>query len=165
LTISSQRGEREAILMENTLMDQAIKEAQIGIEHGHGGPFGAVVVRDGKIIGRGHNCVIKNQDPTCHGEVEAIRDACKNIGSFDLEGADIYTTSEPCPMCLGAVLWAGIRNVYYGCNRDDAESIGFRDKVFYDTMDQLSYRLIETQRDQCLDLFARYRTMPNRKPY
>jgi guanine deaminase len=106
-----------------------------------------------------------DQDPTCHGEVEAIRDACKNIGSFNLEGADIYTTSEPCPMCLGAVLWAGIRNVYYGCNRDDAESIGFRDKVFYDTMDQLSYRLIETQRDQCLDLFARYRTMPNRKPY
>jgi guanine deaminase len=151
--------------MDRTLMDQAIKEAQTGIENGHGGPFGAVVVRDGKVIGRGHNCVIKKQDPTCHGEVEAIRDACKNIGSFDLEGADIYTTSEPCPMCLGAVLWAGIRNVYYGCNRDDAESIGFRDKVFYNTLDKLSYRLIETQRDQCLDLFARYRTMPDRKPY
>ncbi len=151
--------------MEKPFMDQAIEEARSGIENGHGGPFGAVVVRDGKIIGRGHNRVIKNQDPTCHGEVEAIRDACKNIGSFDLEGADIYTTSEPCPMCLGAVLWAGIRNVYYGCNRDDAESIGFRDKVFYDSMDHLSYRLIETQRDQCLDLFTSYKAMPGRKPY
>ena len=151
--------------MDKYLMDEAIKEALNGIENGHGGPFGAVVVRDGKIIGRGHNRVIINQDPTCHGEVEAIRDACRNIGSFSLEGADIYTTSEPCPMCLGAVLWAGISNIYYGCDRDDAQRIGFRDKVFYDTMDKLSYRLIPTQREQCLDLFSRYQTMPDRKPY
>jgi len=95
--------------MEKALMEQAIKEAQIGIENGHDGHFGSVVVHDGKIIGRGHNCVIKNQDPTCHGEIEAIRDACRNIGSFDLEGADIYTTSEPCPTCLGAVCGPGSR--------------------------------------------------------
>lgn len=153
--------------MDKTMMDHAIREAQIGIEGGHGGPFGAVVVRDGRIIGRGHNRVILNQDPTCHGEVEAIRDACRNLGSFDLEGADIYTTSEPCPMCLGAVLWAGIRNIYYGCGRDDAEGIGFRDKVFYDTLegDRLAYRLIQTQRGECLSLFEEYKAMPGRKPY
>ena len=151
--------------MDKSLMDEAINEALLGIENGHGGPFGAVVVRDGKIIGRGHNRVIKNQDPTCHGEVEAIRDACRNIGSFSLEGADIYTTSEPCPMCLGAVLWAGISNIHYGCDRDDAERIGFRDKVFYDTLDKPTFRLIQTQRDQCLDLFAKYQALPDKHPY
>ena len=153
--------------MDKTMMEHAIREAQKGIESGHGGPFGAVVVRGGRIIGRGHNRVILNQDPTCHGEVEAIRDACRNIGSFSLEGADIYTTSEPCPMCLGAVLWAGIRNIYYGCSRDDAEDIGFRDKVFYDTLegDRLNYRLIQTQREECLGLFEKYKGIPDRKPY
>ena len=153
--------------MDKTMMDLAIREAQNGIESGHGGPFGAVVVRGGRIIGRGHNRVILHQDPTCHGEVEAIRDACRNIGSFSLEGADIYTTSEPCPMCLGAVLWAGIRNIYYGCSRDDAEDIGFRDKVFYDTLegDRLNYRLIQTHREECLGLFEKYKGIPGRKPY
>jgi guanine deaminase len=146
-------------------MDIAIQEAQIGIDDAHGGPFGAVVVRGGIIIGRGHNRVLLNQDPTCHGEIEAIRDACRNTGSFSLEGADIYTTSEPCPMCLGAVLWAGIRNIYFGCNREDAEDIGFRDKVFYDTMDQMSYRLIPSQREDCLELFARYKAIPGKESY
>jgi guanine deaminase len=153
--------------LDRDMMDLAIREAEAGIRYGHGGPFGAVVVRDGRVIGKGHNRVIKNQDPTCHGEVEAIRDACRNTGSFDLEGADIYTTSEPCPMCLGAVLWAGIRNIYYGCNREDAEHIGFRDKVFYDTLEggRMAYRLIETRREECLNLFSEYRAMKNTKPY
>lgn len=151
--------------MDISPMDIAIQEAQIGIDDAHGGPFGAVVVRGGIIIGRGHNRVLLNQDPTCHGEIEAIRDACRNTGSFSLEGADIYTTSEPCPMCLGAVLWAGIRNIYFGCNREDAEDIGFRDKVFYDTMDQMSYRLIPSQREDCLELFARYKAIPDKETY
>lgn len=151
--------------MGKTFMDQAILEAQTGIENGHGGPFGAVVVRDDLVIGRGHNRVISKQDPTCHGEIEAIRDACKNTGNFNLEGADIYTTSEPCPMCLGAIMWAGIKTIYYGCNRIDAEDIGFRDRVFYDAMDQNAYVLVETQRAECLALFARYSGMPNREQY
>lgn len=151
--------------MDRSPMDIAIQEAQIGIDDAHGGPFGSVVVREGRIIGRGHNRVLLNQDPTCHGEIEAIRDACRNTGSFSLEGADIYTTSEPCPMCLGAVLWAGIRNIYFGCNREDAEDIGFRDKVFYDTMDQMSYRLIPSQREDCLELFARYKAIPDKESY
>lgn len=77
-------------------------------------PFGTVIVKDGEIVGRGHNRVVVNQDPTCHGEMEAIRDACRNLGTFDLSGCELYTTAEPCPMCLGATLWANIPVVYYG---------------------------------------------------
>lgn len=151
--------------MKKSPMDAAIQEAEYGMENGHGGPFGAVVVRDGKIIGRGHNRVLLHQDPTCHGEIEAIRDACRKTGTHSLEGTDIYTTSEPCPMCLGAILWAGIRNIYIGCNREDAEDIGFRDRVFYDTMNQMAYRLIPLQREDCLALFARYKALPGRETY
>ena len=89
-------------------MQAALEEAYAGIEAGDGGPFGTVIVRDGEIVGRGHNRVVVNQDPTCHGEMEAIRDACKNLGTFDLSGCELYTTAEPCPMCLGATLWANI---------------------------------------------------------
>ena len=92
----------------NRFMQLAIDEARQGIEHQHGGPFGSVVVKDGKVIGKGHTCVLKNNDPTCHGEVAAIRDACANIGSFDLSGCVIYTTGEPCHMCLCACMWANI---------------------------------------------------------
>ena len=81
-------------------MKEAVSEAYEGIKHGDGGPFGTVIVKDGKIVGRGHNRVIKNQDPTCHGEIEAIHDACKNLGTFQLDGCIIYTSCEPCPMCL-----------------------------------------------------------------
>ncbi len=146
-------------------MDEAIREAREGIAGGHGGPFGAVVVKGGRIVGRGHNRVILNRDPTCHGEIEAIRDACRNLGTFDLAGADIYTTSEPCPMCLGAVLWANIRNVYYGCDRKDAEDIGFRDRVFYKAADGGAYRLIPLGRQACLEVFREYRDMPDKKQY
>ncbi|MHC1786827.1 MAG: nucleoside deaminase [Christensenellales bacterium] len=151
--------------MQEQMMQEAIREARMGILRGDGGPFGAVVVQGGKIIGRGHNCVIRDQDPTCHGEIEAIRDACRHIGSLDLSGADIYTTSEPCPMCLGAVLWAGIRAVYYGCDRNDAEGIGFRDRVFYEVMDRGACRLIPAQREACLKLFQEYAALPDRQPY
>ena len=95
-------------------MKIAISEARKGISAGHGGPFGCVIVKDGKIVGKGHNEVVKRNDPTCHGEVMAIRDACKNIGSFDLSGCDLYTTAEPCPMCAGAIMWANIKKVWYG---------------------------------------------------
>ena len=115
----------------NRYMKVAIEEALTGIHNGHGGPFGAVVVKDGKIIGRGHNMVVKNNDPTCHGEVSAIRDACKNISSFDLKGAEIYTTGEPCPMCLGAILWSNIDQIYFGCSIQENDMIGFRDEIFY----------------------------------
>ena len=112
-------------------MKLAIKEAREGILNGDGGPFGAIIVKEGKIIGKGHNKVVRNNDPTCHGEVDAIRNACKELNTFDLKGADIYTTGEPCPMCLGAILWSNINNIYYGCSIQENEMIGFRDDIFY----------------------------------
>lgn len=97
-----------------------------------GGPFGACIVKDGKIIGKGSNHVISNNDPTAHAEVMAIRDACKNISSYDLSGCELYTTCYPCPMCLSAIIWSNIKKVYYGNTASDADKIGFRDEFIYD---------------------------------
>lgn len=139
-------------------MKEAIKEAREGIRAGHGGPFGSVIVKDGTIIGRGHNQVIKNEDPTCHGEMMAIRDACKNIKSHDLSGCTIYTTAAPCPMCKGAILWANINKVYYGCTTEDTDSIGFRDEIFYEKWNEggsNDYGEI-TENKECRQLFDEY---------
>lgn len=139
-------------------MEEALQEAYTGIRQGHGGPFGSVVVKDGKIVGRGHNCVLWKKDPTCHGEMQAIRDACANLGTHDLSGCELYTTAEPCPMCLGGILWANIKKVYYGCNRTDTNAIGFRDDIFYEYLKGNTelLRLEEQQREECLQLFAEY---------
>jgi guanine deaminase len=143
----------------DSFMKEAIKEAEQGIRNKDGGPFGAVIVRDGKIIGRGHNQVIRNQDPTCHGEIMAIHDASKTLHSFDLSGADIYTTAFPCPMCLGAIYWANIAHIYYGATPEDTEGIGFRDKAFYETMcdgGSTKGRFHVLDRDECLKVFQEY---------
>lgn len=148
-------------------MKEAISEAYDGINNGDGGPFGSVIVKDRKIVGRGHNRVVKNQDPTCHGEIEAIHDACKNLGTFDLSGCTLYTTSEPCPMCLGAILWANIDRVFQGCNISDAEKIGFRDSKFYDFLKGKPGLLTTTElsRDACLKLFEDYSNSSKKKNY
>ena len=148
-------------------MEEALKEAYTGIEHGHGGPFGSVVVKDGTIVGRGHNRVIYKMDPTCHGEMEAIRDACHNLNTHDLSGCELYTTAEPCPMCLGAILWANIKTVHYGCNRMDTDAIGFRDDIFYEYLNGKTelLEMSELSREECLLLFERYRTLDNKTLY
>ena len=143
-------------------MKIAIDEARTGITAGHGGPFGCVVVKDGKVVGSGHNEVIKQNDPTCHGEVMAIRDACKNLGTYDLSGCELYTTAEPCPMCRGAIMWSNIRKVYFGCNIADTDSIGFRDKVFYESDEDISEEL---DRKECLEVFEEYRAINDKKSY
>lgn len=139
-------------------MEAALQEAYEGIEKNHGGPFGAVVVKDGRIVGRGHNRVLYKKDSTCHGEMEAIRDACKNLGTHDLTGCQLYTTAEPCPMCLGGILWSNIQEVYFGCDRIDTDRIGFRDDIFYEYLDGkndiLSIRQID--HEKCLSLFEHY---------
>ena len=112
-------------------MREAIIESEKNLKTGDGGPFGAVIVRNGKIIGRGHNEVIKNSDPTCHGEIQAIRDACKYLQTYDLAGCELYTSAMPCPMCLGAIIWANIKIVYYGNSAQDTAQIGFRDDFIY----------------------------------
>ena len=97
-----------------------------------GGPFGACIVKDGKIIGKGSNHVLANNDPTAHAEVMAIRDACKNINSYDLSGCVLYTSCYPCPMCLSAIIWSNIKTIYYGNTKEDAADIGFRDDFIYE---------------------------------
>lgn len=138
----------------NTYMREAIHEAYNGVDNHHGGPFGCIIVKDGKIVGRGHNEVIKNQDCTCHGEMMAIRDACNNLETFDLSGCELYTTSEPCPMCAGAIQWANINKVYQGCNVKDADMIGFRDKIFYE---EEMFNTETVAREDCLTLFKHYK--------
>ena len=103
-----------------------------------GGPFGACIVKDGKIIGKGSNHVLSNNDPTAHAEVMAIRDACKNINTYDLSGCEVYTSCYPCPMCLSAIIWSNIKKVYYGNTKEDAAEIGFRDDFIYDYIKTLS---------------------------
>lgn len=146
----------------NAFMSAAISEAREGIEKCHGGPFGCVIVKDGRIIGRGHNEVVARRDPTCHGEIMAIRDACGNLSSFDLQGCELYTTAEPCPMCFGAILWANIGKIFYGCNISDSEAIGFRDKLFYETDRSMAQEL---DREECLEIFEEYSKKKNRIGY
>jgi guanine deaminase len=143
-------------------MKTAIDEARRGINAGHGGPFGSVIVKDGEIVGKGHNEVIKRGDPTCHGEIMAIRSACKKLGTYDLNGCELYTTAEPCPMCAGAIKWANIAKVWYGCNIADTDSIGFRDKVFYESEDDTSEEL---DRAECLKVFAEYSAIADKINY
>ena len=147
-------------------MKAAIKEARKGIRNGHGGPFGAVIVKDGVIVGKGHNQVIKKQDPTCHGEMMAIHDACKRLGTFDLSGCEIYTTGEPCPMCMCAILWANMEKVYYGCNIIDTEEIGFRDNVFYEFQNNQEKRdamVVELDRKACLRVYKEYMALEHKE--
>ncbi len=112
-------------------MRAAIEEGRKGINANEGGPFGAVVVKDGNIIGRGHNQVLLLNDPTAHAEIMAIRDACKTLTDFQLSDCEIYTSCEPCPMCLGAIYWARPKAVYFACTRKDAAAINFDDYFIY----------------------------------
>lgn len=144
----------------NQYMQEAISEAYAGIENGDGGPFGCVIVKDNIVVGRGHNEVLKQNDCICHGEILAIRDACKNLNTFDLTGCSLYTTSEPCPMCAGAIQWAGIKDVYYGCDVRDAVTVGFHDKFFYDETQYFQ----ELDRSECQKLFSDYKKL-NLKRY
>jgi len=121
----------------NRYMEEADRLAAENLRTNHGGPFGAVVVRDGEIIGRGNNHVLANNDPTAHAEVMAIRDACKNISNYDLSGCELYTSCYPCPMCLSAIIWSNIRRVYYGNTKEDAAAIGFRDDFIYQYLGSL----------------------------
>lgn len=141
----------------NDFMKLAVEEAEKGIASNEGGPFGCVIVKNGEVVGKGHNQVVKNNDPTCHGEMMAIRDACRKTGNFDLSGCELYTTGEPCPMCFGAILWANISRVFYGCNIKDTEKIGFRDRRFYEDSEKIKAELFEENgREECLELYRKY---------
>lgn len=115
----------------DNFMLKAIKMAEDNFISGNGGPFGATIVRDGKILAVAGNCVTSTNDPTAHAEVVAIREACKTLETFDLSGCEIYASCEPCPMCLGAIMWARIDKLYYAADRNDAAHAGFDDELFY----------------------------------
>ena len=129
-------------------MKQAVDAAIKGMLANEGGPFGCVIVKDGKVVGVGNNKVTSTNDPTAHAEVTAIRDACKNLGSFQLDGCTVYTSCEPCPMCLGAIYWARPDKVYYGSNQADAANIGFDDQFIYDEI-PLPYEKRAIPFEQC----------------
>ena len=117
---------------EKKFMMEAIALSKKSLDTNSGGPFGCVIVKNNEIVGRGNNQVTATNDPTAHAEIVAIRDACKNLNTFQLEGCEIYTSCEPCPMCLGAIYWARPSIIYYGNTRDDAKVIGFDDSMIYD---------------------------------
>lgn len=147
-------------------MKMAIEEAREGIHNSHGGPFGCVIVKDGKIVGRGHNRVLIDNDSTAHGEVTAIRNAEKNLETYDLSGCAVYTTGEPCPMCLAACMWANIDKIYYGCTIADNARIGFRDEAFdnmFGGRDAFGDYLEELGREECLELFEEYNSLNAQK--
>ena len=116
------------------LMRRAIRLAEKSVAEG-GGPFGAVIARDGELIAEASNHVVPHCDPTAHAEVSCIREACSRLGTFNLEGCDIYTSCEPCPMCLGAIYWAHLDRIFYANNRKDAAAIGFDDDFIYQELD------------------------------
>lgn len=141
-------------------MQIAIDEATSGITKGDGGPFGTAIVKDGKLVASGHNRVLANNDPTCHGEIDAIRKAGQALGTFDLSGCVLYTTGEPCHMCLCACMWANISKIYYGCTIQDNGMIGFRDDKFdqiFGGRDKLKDLMEEFERQSCLELFDKYK--------
>ena len=154
-----------------SFMHRAIALAYEGMEGGHGGPFGAVVVRDGKIIGEGHNRVLSATDPTAHAEMTAIRDASARARNFDLSGAEIYVNGMPCPMCMSAIFWARIGKVYYGCAAEDAEAIGFDDAEFYRQLEKPpeARDTPAIQMTECLEeartCFGAWLTRESRIPY
>lgn len=135
----------------NKYMKIADKLAYENLKTNVGGPFGAVIVKNGKIIGNGSNHVISNNDPTAHAEIIAIRNACQNINSYDLSNCEIYTSCYPCPMCLSAIIWANIKKVYYGNTKEDAAHIGFRDDYIYDYIKNLNDYDKKILSLECLD--------------
>lgn len=150
-------------------MRHAIELARTSMEAGNGGPFGAVIVRENQIIGEGTNHVIAHNDPTAHGEIMAIRDACARLGTFSLEGAAIYTTGQPCPMCLGAIHWARLSLIYYGFSVTDAAAIGFDDSAIFEQFSlPESQRIIPAHvvsREAALQLARDYARLPHRISY
>ncbi len=150
-------------------MRRAIELAQNGIDSNVGGPFGAVVVRNGEIIGEGNNCVTSTNDPTAHAEVVAIRNACAKIGTFQLDNCTIYTSCEPCPMCLGAIYWARPKQIFYACNKVDAAKIGFDDQFIYEEIERpISERQIETislLREEGLTVFENWANKLDKTEY
>ena len=155
----------------NKCMKIADELAQQNILTNDGGPFGAVIIKNNEIVGKGNNQVVLKNDPTAHAEIVAIRDACKNLGTFDLTGCEIYTSCYPCPMCLSAIIWSNIKMVYYGNTKEDAEKIGFRDNLIYEYLEGQSktsnkediLKIIAKDRKETIKTFESYQNKSENK--
>jgi tRNA(Arg) A34 adenosine deaminase TadA len=150
-------------------MAKAIEMASQALEGDNGGPFGAVIVKNGKIVGKGRNRVTSKQDPTAHAEIEAIRDACCNLGEYQLDGCTIYSSCEPCPMCLGAIYWARTSNIYYACSREDAANAEFDDAFIYEEIGKSpqSRTIASTQimRQEAFQIFTEWIKKQDKRKY
>jgi guanine deaminase len=155
--------------MNGKFMREAIRLSIQKMRQGEGGPFGAVVVRGGKVVGRGWNQVTSANDPTAHAEVVAIREACRRLKSFQLEDCDLYTSCEPCPMCLSAIYWARLRKVFYGNTRQDAAKIDFDDDFLYREVAlpirRRKLRMKQLLHKEALAAFAEWQRKPDKIPY
>ena len=157
----------------NEYMKIAKELSDENLKTNNGGPFGACIVKNGKIIGKGSNHVLKNNDPTAHAEIMAIRDACKNINSYDLSNCEIYTSCYPCPMCLSAIIWSNLKHVYYGNTKEDAASIGFRDEYIYEFIENLlknepeknELKLTNIDREETIKTFNKFLNKEDKKIY
>lgn len=155
--------------MNKSIMNQIIEETYRSIDANLGGPFGAAIVKDDKIISLGTNLVTANHDPTAHAEITAIRKACLNLNLYTLEGYTLYTSCEPCPMCLGAIYWAKIDRIYYALTRNDAHDIGFSDRDIYDEIpldhSQRSIPISQFHREETLQLFKYWQDKEDKLMY
>lgn len=154
---------------EMRFLERAIELSKQGIEQLQGGPFGCVIVKEGTIIGEGNNQVLVTNDPTAHAEVVAIRNACNHLGSFQLTGCDVYSSCEPCPMCLGALYWARPARVFFANTREDAAAIAFDDSLIYDEIvqphDQKRIPFIHVAHPGAAAVFMQWQQMGNKTPY
>lgn len=154
---STKRKERKNM---NKFMKIAKERSINGCRNHEGGPFGAVIVdKEGNVIAEGNNRVLCDLDPTAHAEVTTIREACKKLKTYDLSNYILYTSCEPCPMCLSAIIWSNIKEVYYGCTKEDAGNIGFRDDIIYKYLEGKNKDLInlkQMDRDECIEAFNEY---------
>lgn len=161
--------EQEPEVRRHDFMREAARLALENVRTATGGPFGAVIVRGGRIVARGVNTVTRDNDPTAHAEVNAIRAAGQALGTFDLSGSDLYTSCEPCPMCLAAIYWARIDRVFYGCTAEDAAAIGFADAFIYRELSRPRHErdlpLAELDRTICLEAFRAWEESPERVAY
>lgn len=153
----------------NEFLALALEEARVGIENDDGGPFGAVIVREGKVVSKAHNEVLKRNDPTAHAEILAIRQASSILGRYDLSTCEIYSTSQPCPMCFSAIFWARIGRLIFGTTREDVAGIGFDDSLIYDVIrgeaESEQMELVNLDREGCRAVLEEWRRKPGRRVY
>lgn len=156
--------------LDKIAMQEAINESKINLdsEFKNGGPFGAVIVKDGEIISSAHNTVLESKDATAHAEVNAIRKASQKLNTHNLEGCVLYTSAEPCPMCLSAIIWANIKEVYYANTKEDADNIGFRDDMIYEYIkgnNKEILKLHHLKNEEALDVFKKFKQLKGKNLY